>query len=68
MVAISHCIVVPKSLYPIFTHSVPSQTWLDRAQTWGAESWMAEHPIHGKLAQAAAGRWMRQAFNVSCPI
>ena len=35
-------------------HAVPSQTWLDRAQAWGAQTWMAEHPIHGKLAQAAA--------------
>ena len=61
-------IVVLKSMNPHSTHSLSSQIWQDQAQTWVAQIWVAEHPIHGKLTQAAAGRWMRQAFNVSCPI
>ena len=39
-------IVVLKSMYPHSTHSVPSQTWLDRAQTWGAQTRIAVQRDH----------------------
>ena len=64
-----HCeTLVLKSMDAHSTPCVPGQSWLDRAQTWAAQSWKAEYHIYGMLAQAAAGRWMHQAFKASCPI